>query len=343
MARLSSHEGGGAWPGGTGGLPPGPLSGGSLFGGGEYSQNVVQGGSVLQPQEGVLTVTGAATVAPDAGTGASVVVCGRLVVDGGSAVLCPSTNSKGLVIFARHGVTLQNGGRIHVDKLGKAGNFGNLTVLDLVPQSLKSTLKPSLADYVVLGEGAAGAVSAAGTALGANGSAASAMRTGGGGTGRLSGAGTRAGTNRGGKGGPCCGGAGAGGGNWDGVISLGDGEPYGGPGGGGNGWNTSMTGGAGDPGGNSTAGYYPEGAGGGLLMLFTPFLSIASGCVVSADGARGGIYSTSHAGGSAGGGCVVLLTNSGGYLNNGTVRANGGAATNGAGAGGSGSVNIFAV
>ena len=41
------------------------------------------------------------------------------------------------------------------------------------------------------------------------------------------------------------------------------------------------------------------GGGGGLLMLFTPSLSIASGCIVSADGAQGG-YNGYAGGGSAG-------------------------------------------
>lgn len=49
---MSPHEGGGGWPGGVGGIPPHPLGAlGSLFGDGTYSQNIIQGGSVLQPQE----------------------------------------------------------------------------------------------------------------------------------------------------------------------------------------------------------------------------------------------------------------------------------------------------
>lgn len=290
-----------------------------------------------------IVITGAATVAPDGTTGASAFSCKNLVIDGASASLTSSTNSKGLIGLVSGKAFWLNGAKTHMDKLGKAGNFGNLTVFNLTPTSMNSKLKNNLAAHIVLGEGAAGASSAAGTKTGLPGAAAGAMRTGGGGTGSIGSSGTRAGTNVGGKGGPCCGGAGAGGGTWEGSIYMGDGGDYGGPGGGGNGWNTSMTGGAGDPLGGSTAGYYPEGAGGGLLFLACPAIFIAAGCIVSADGARGGIATTSHAGGSAGGGCVVLVTLPGGYTNLGTVRAAGGAGVNGAGAGGAGSVNILTV
>jgi len=41
--HMSTHAGGGGWPGGVGGLPPGPLGAASstLFGKGEYSQNIL--------------------------------------------------------------------------------------------------------------------------------------------------------------------------------------------------------------------------------------------------------------------------------------------------------------
>lgn len=89
-------------------------------------------------------------------------------------------------------------------------------------------------------------------------------------------------------------------------------------------------------------------------MLFTPLLTIAAGCVVSADGSSGGNATDSYPvpGSGAGGGCVVIGTLSGGYQNSGTVRANGGASgtksndyytgTYG-GPGGAGSVNTFTV
>lgn len=341
MARLSSHEGGGAWPGGVGGLPPGPLGRGrTLFGDGTYSGNVIQGGSALQPVDGIVTVTAAATVAPDAVTGASVVMCGWLIVDGASAAVTPSTNSKGLFIFARYGIIVRNGGKINHNNLGKAGNFGNVAVWDLIPESLKIKLKQSGFDaYVVAGEGAAGG--ATGSPPSAAGAGA-AMQTGGGGAG--GGWNGGAVSASGGKGGPFCGGAG---GACNTTDALGKAGPYGGPGG-----NSiaNAARGPGDPGGSSGGGDggtlpIPPGAGGGLLMVFTPSLSVASGCVVSSDGATGGA-GTAYGSGGCGGGIVVITTLAGGYSNAGTVRANGGGITtasyNGF-VGGAGSVNTFTV
>lgn len=307
-----------------------------LFGDGSYSGNIT--GSGITVSGNTVTITGAATVAPDATTGAAVVVCDTLTLDGASASLSPSTNCKGLIIFAKTKIELKNGAKLNIDKKGKAGNFGNLTVLDLVPQALKSRLKPTLASFVVLGEGAAGCVASNGGNLtGLTGATASAMQTGGGGGGGRCGV-----TGAGGKGGPCCGGAGSGGSN---GTTL-DAGPYGGPGSAGAG-GYQEAGGAGDPvGAGANGAGSGKGPGGGLLMLFTPALSIASGCVVSADGAGGGDSGYGRGGGGAGGGCVALLTSSGGYANSGTVRANGGAGGAGAsgapgGPGGAGSVNTY--
>lgn len=359
---MSPHEGGGAWPGGVWGLPSGPLGGKSLFGDGQYGANVIQGGSVLQPVGDILTVTGAATVVPDAETGASVVTCGWLIVDGASASLAPSTNSKGLVVFARYGIIVRNSGRIHIDKLGKAGNFGNLTAWDLVPAALQAKLSQSgLAAYTILGEGAAGGSggnNAQSTASNAGaGGTATALKTGGGGGGGGGNntAGYPGAGGAGGKGGPCCGGAGGGGSGGPQGTSGYTGYPagdYGGPGGNGRestgSWNSG--GGAGDPVGvGSNTGQNGQGAGGGLLMLFAPSITISSGCVISADGANGGTATGACAGGAGGGGCVVLVTKTGGYSNAGTVRANGGVGGTGyntwynGGAGGAGSVNTFTV
>lgn len=80
-------------------------------------------------------------------------------------------------------------------------------------------------------------------------------------------------------------------------------------------------------------------------MMFSPIIKIDSGCIISADGGVGG-SSANCAGGSAGGGCVVMVTKTSGYTNNGTVRANGGAPTSSpvsGAAGGAGSVNIFSI
>lgn len=343
-----------------------------LFGDGSYSGNIIQGGAALQPQDYLLdgitpltnciVVTSTATVAPDAATGACVATGRNLVVVGAGATLAPSTNAKGLILLFNTGIHARSGGRIHIDKLGKAGNFGNLTVLDLVPASIKSKLKSSLATYVVLGEGAAGApMSQTATGYlaysGVNGTAASAMQTGGGGSGHVysGGLGPTAG-GAGGKGGPCCGGAGGGPGY--GIGNGGDASSYGGPGGEGGlggGYGGHTCGGPGNPAGANhiDAGTitYQALAGGGLLMLFTPTLSNASGCVISADGSAGSnVTSDNMSSPGAGGGCVVIGTQSGGYTNSGTVRAAGGAAGVGynfsgivPGAGGAGSVNTFTI
>jgi len=351
---MASHGGGGGWPGGAGGSPPNPLGGGSLFGDGSYSGNVIQGGSVLLPVGGVLTVTGAATVAPDADTGACVVMCDTLVIDGAAASLQPSMNSKGLVVYAKTGIALLNGARLNIDKLGLAGSFGNLTAYSLTPASIRRKLKTDAADaYGVLGEGAGGAPAIpGGYTNGSTGSAATALQTGGGGSGGIRTAGGGSGGGAG-KGGPCCGGAG-GGACYHGtapVPSASQAGDYGGPGGNaettcGSGYTAG--GGAGNPVGvNQPCGGSPgDGAGGGLLMLFAPAVQVASGCIVSADGGNGGA-GTAASGGGAGGGCVCIVTNSGGYTNSGTVRASGGtygaSSYNTGGAGGAGSVNTFTI
>ena len=362
--RMASHQGGGVWPGGVGGLPPSPFGGGgSLFGDGSYSGNVMQGGSVLMPVAGVLTVTGAATVVPDLVTFSCMVLCDWLIVDGAGASLSASTNNKGLIVYAKSGIQCLNGGRIHNDKLGKAGNFGNLTAYNLTPASLQRTLKKTaLETYVVLGEGAAGGPggNAGISENGDTGAAASAIQSGGGGGGQggSDAYSWHAHGATGGKGGPCCGGGGGGGAALN--YTTGNGIPpvcadYGA---GGDGAQRHTTGGyytgggAGDPPGTGYAETVPAspgvGAGGGLLMLFAPLISIASGCVVSADGGTGGtsVSYSGCGGGGAGGGVLVLVTLPGGYTNNGTVRASGGPGGGGrdgshGGAGGAGSVNIL--
>lgn len=332
----------------------------TLFGPGTYSNNITGTFSVSGNS---ITITGACTVAPDGTTGAAVVVCDSLTLDGASASLTPTTNCKGLLIFAKSSITLKNGAKLNIDKKGKAGNFGNLTPLNLMPASIQSKFKTSaLAAYVVQGEGAAGAVGSASSGISGTAAGNGTMKSGGGGSGSM-GCCSSAATGAGGKGGPCCGGAGSGATHRDraGTAAAG---PYGGPGSNGSvsGGPGSAGGGAGDPVGvgayvgGSDAGVpqVPAGAGGGLLMLFTPALLIDSGCIVSADGAMGGAGTNGHTlggGGSAGGGIVCVVTKAGGLTNNGTLRANGGpiaqyASQNIAeqgGPGGAGSVNIFTV
>jgi len=336
-------------------------SGPSLYGDGSYSGNIIQGGVTLQPQvynlagvgvlENCIVVTGAATIAPNAETSASVAMGHNLVVIGPSATLAPSTNSKGLGLLFNGAIHARDGGRILVDKLGKAGNFGDLTAYDLLPAVLKAKVSHAkhLA-YVILGEGALGAAGVYGIdAPGVAGSAATAMQSGGGGSGNTNSSGGYNTGCGGGKGGPCIGGGGFSGDAGEVGSSA---APYGA---GGNGSsqrtdNFPTAGGPGDPVGVG-AGYAiinGVGAGGGLLMLFSPILSIASGCILSADGAAGSnanTYGAGTASGGAGGGVVCIVTDAGGYSNEGTVRASGGPAGlgwyNNAGAGGAGSVNIL--
>lgn len=351
MPSSSPHEGGGAWPGGVNGMvPPGPLGIQYLFGDGSYSGNIIQGGVALQPQDYLLdgitplakciVVTGAATVAPDATTGAAWFSCQNLVVTGATASLTASVNCKGLIGVVKGKYALRSGATSHMTKKGKAGNFGNLTVFDLIPRSYSRKLKPILANYMVLGEGALPGVTGSAWNAPKPGLPAGAMQTGGGGQGSSAGAAL---TWTAGKGGPCCGGAGSG----AGYTGAGAGH-YGGPGGpGGNDTSHGYGGGAGDPvgpGWDYHGGGNPgDGPGGGLFMVFASDINVASGCIVAADGGKGG-SAANCAGGSAGGGCIVFVYNT--YTNNGTVRANGGAATaspvSGA-AGGVGSVNLFQV
>lgn len=335
-----------------------PGASGSWFGSGDYNDSVVQGGSVLQPVGGVLTVDGAATVAPDPETGASVVMCDQLVVDGGS--LCASSNSKGLLVFA-NAISLLNGGVIHMDQLGSPGDFGAVNPFTLSPVSLQGKLNEAILEgYAMASNGAAGGPSltasgAVGGRSGSNGSAAGAMQTGGGSGGGYSSGGTII-TGNGGQGGPCCGGAGSGGAaasSAAATVSTADAGDFGGPASNAasNTSNVNVGGAAGEPVGtavNGGNGAYPaSGGGGGLVYLLAPTVSVASGCRVSANGASGGGtgggYSIGGAG--SGGGCVVVVSGVGGYSNAGTVQANAGSYGYGGhghgGTGGNGSVNIF--
>lgn len=306
----------------------------------------ISGAANFDAASGIWTVTGAATVDIVAETGAAVLMCKRIVIDGG--VLSVAEKCKGLLLFSSQGGVLINGGQVSMSKLGKAGNFGALTPLDLLPAACVPFIhRGQLAKYVVAPRGAEGVPGVSGGRwavgqAGTNGLAAGPMQTGGGG----SGANRIGASGKSGCGGPCCGGAGSGGADGGNTQDAGD---YGGPGSAGTGYSDSIGGGgSGDPvgvGGGYAPGAHPgEGPGGGLLMFFTPSLSIASGCVMAADGAPGGGgYSP---GGATGGGNITVVTTFRGYKNQGTVRAAGGApragyATGFGSGGGAGSINIF--
>ncbi len=312
----------------------------SPFGDGTYSGNIMQGGVVLQPQDYMLTggevlhdcivVTGTGAVVPDWTTaGAATFRCHNLVLDGAAATLSASVNCKGLLGFVSGRVWLRNSAHLHMDNLGKAGVFGDLSPDMLLPAAFaKHVATDKLKAYVVKGRGAEGAPAVYSSYVG--GFPAGPMQTGGGATGCVA----KTWTGRGGCGGSCCGGAGAGGGAYGGSGAGGD---FGGPGGYGNSTSNGGGGGAGDPPGPGSNGGAPGGgAGGGLLKIFARQLWLEAGCLISADGAYGGL--ADWPGGGAGGGCIVLVTTSPGGLNNaGTIRANGGGVV----WGGAGSVNIF--
>lgn len=315
----------------------------TLFGDGTYSGNIIQGGVALQPQDYLLdgitpltkciVVTGAATVAPDAVTGAAVFMAKNIVLAGSSATLSASVNCKGLIGFVRGRVVVGSGACIHMDCLGLAGNFGNTPITSLIPATLLKHIRAEkLAAYVLLGEGAAGAPACSRDNSYNSGVAAGPMQTGGGGTGRA-GSGT---AGAGGKGGPCCGGAGSGGAVHKTSPAAG---AYGGPGGDGKADGYSCGGGAGNPpGAGSGGGAAALGGGGGVVGLFTPSINIAAGAFIRANGAVGGV--AHYPGGGAGGGCVVIATSTGGLTNAGTICAIGGT---GGGLGGVGSVNTFEI
>jgi len=299
----------------------------TLFGDGVYSQNITQGGVILQPDaNGVITVTGAATVAPDWGTNASVVMCDKLLVIGASASLSPSTSSKGLLIFAKTSVTLASGGKIHANGIRYGGEFGGVPLAALIPASLTPRLKvEDMAACII------GLIKTPANAP------ASAMNAGGGGQG---GNGVSGGTNsgRGGLGGTAgtfAGGSGGGGsGNIWQYSQGGDAAAYGGAVGAG--WNGGY------------GGY--GGVGAGLVTICTPALTVNSGCTVSADGVAGGAGvddgsgGVCGGGGGGGGGILLIVTEVGGYANAGSVSASGGAAGSPSGApGGVGSVNILSI
>jgi hypothetical protein len=330
----------------------------SIFGDGTAHGNI-SGTASYDAGTGTWTVTGAATVDIDVGTNAAVLMCKKLVVDGASAVLTVSTNCKGLLVFASVSVEVKNGGKIHIDKLGKAGNFGNLTPGDLVPAAWQGALDiAGLAAYEVQGEGVAGVAGAYTTSNGTitrgnDGAAATngTMRSGSGGSGGVcygSEPSNRSISGNSGKGGPCCGGAASGGASYSGVsTNAGD---YGGPASAAAGSsNVYISGAAGDPVGATFNGNAALGAGGGLLMLFSPSISIASGCSVTAAGAGGGTgvgISYGMGGSGAGGGIVAVVTETSGLTNAGTISAPGGArgpsgGTDASANGGAGSVNLF--
>lgn len=322
----------------------------TVYGNGVYTNNIYQNGVLLTPitytynnttYTNTIVITGAATITPDSTTLASCTMStNTIILSGGS--LSASTHSKALELHSNG--TIINDGTIHMNSLGYAGNFGNVTPITMLPTYLLTRVNiAQLKTYIVSGEGATGALANSGTTSTAyTGAIAGAMQTGGGGSG-----GTYLGyCYGGGKGGPCCGGAGSGGAAQTNGGAAGD---YGGPGGNGYSANSSIegVGGAGMPVGTSNPwGTVVTGCGGGLIFIFAKTL-INNG-IISANGAnsRSSDYGRTCNGGAAGGGCIVIVTNTGKYTNNGTVQASGGAGYQGheyfaSSYAGDGSVNVY--
>lgn len=277
----------------------------SLFGTGAYTGNLVQGGATLQPDSaGLLTVTGAATVAPDAATLSSVVQCDRLLLSGSGASLCASTSSKALVIIAKSSVELAGGAKMHMTGIRYPGNFGDVTLSSLIPAAILKRMKADLLAGIAFGPAQFGAGGSGGSVLnnswrgGAGGSAGS------------------------------CGGGSSGGGAAF-ASSGSDNDPNGGAG-------RAAQPYAGVPGAGwwASSGWLASGSGvygGGLLAVLTPKFTAASGCSIVSHGQNGQIGQgygpgTQGAGsGGGGGGRIWIGCLSGGYTNNGTIAANGGA------------------
>lgn len=291
------------------------------------------------------TVTGNAYLTIDPDTLIAPLMCRRLVVDGG--LLTVNAACKGMYLWPKS-YELKNGGGISMTGKGCGGTVASdLNIHDLLPRALKARLSRSLlAAYALKALGAAGGAARVGGGVGNAGAAATAWQSGGGGSGSVLNSGTG---GKGGRGGPFHGGGGGGGITNSGATHYGTapidatdagagGDGYTSPG-------DMCAGGAGIPPGvgNNTGGATDDGGNGAAapLIIFAPSHLIAAGCVIQSDGLVGG-SSAHNCGGSNGGGIVGLIWRDT-YTNNGTVRANGGAAAVGGvngGPGGAGSVNV---
>jgi hypothetical protein len=318
----------------------GIAAGGSVFGDGSYSGNIIQGGSALTPVSGVITITGAATIAPDA-NGTAFAMCDTLVLDGAGASLTSSTACKGLFVIAKTKIEWKNGAGASMTAAGVSGQvMSNPTLYSLIPATYQGKFKQSSWESISLQkDGAAGTANQTTINVqGATGNAGGAWQSGSGGAGAVA----NSGTAGGGAIGTCFSGGSGGGGNVNSTAGWSAGVAYGGAGGT-SGYSNSR-GGAGNPGGSAPGGAGATGTG-GLAIFASTTIIVASGSVVQADGVQN--PSAVHTNGGSSGGGIVGMIHGGSYTNSGTVRANGGAAgTSGSGApyyggpGGAGSVNV---
>lgn len=282
--------------------------------------------------------------------------------------IAPASNVKAMIVFATGDVVIN--GILAGDGKGKGGAAPTaaITPTDLLADlGLKSDW---YAGYKVVAVGANGGAEKAhteGTYVAGNpGSAGGARQSGGGGSGqpgKHEAGGNPVVGKAGGKGTAFCGGGGGGGAvghPWNGEGQAATAADDAGAGGNGGYFNvdTGMGGGgggAGNPVGTCPGTYHNgspgTGAGGPIVyILCKGIVTVNSGGRVSSDGVAGGAgNSTEHeggGGGGAGGGAVLIV--SGSYINNGTVRAQGGqggacgeAGGGNAGDGGAGSVQNY--
>lgn len=350
--RLSSHDGGGGWPGGVGGLPPGPLGRppGNHFGDGSDGAGViatstslasVQDGDMVVRQYTNLTINAGATLTVASRCrGLLLYVDGDLTVNGVISMTARGCAANPLDAVATadtpvapsdgHGVPV--GGIVLRRKKAGATDFNSDT--NLFHGCGVAAVAAEAWQGGVLGNGKVWTLPVVGGAGGAG------FVTGWGGsdTGRTGGSralspggGASAdtycyGTQRGGNATCFSGGVGAGASSYD-LSALSD---YGGKGGdaANNGGGTSADAGTGNPGGAPYGGATYSGTGGVLILIVRGKVTIgASGSIISAGvGANGTLVGIP--GGPSGGGNILLL-HGGGYSNSGSITAPGGVGSNG--------------
>lgn len=367
--RLSSHVGGGGWPGGAGGLPPGPLgaSSGNYFGDGADGDVVITSstqlasttdGDMLVKHYKSLTVNaGAVLTVANRCRGILLYVDGDLTVNGSIAMTGRGCNANPATAGTDADTPVAPGD-------GHAVPAGGIVIRRKKAGSTDSNVDTTL--FHGCGAAAVAAEARQGRVLG-NGKVWALPRVGGlGGPGRVaqgvgntgqtkalspgggaSGSEYYQGTSAAGGDATCFGGgSGSGGGDGPGAPATSNYCGPGGPGARPNG--TGVAGGAGNPGGiPSSGGQGQSGVGGLLIIIVRGNVYIgASGQIVS-HGLGGG--ATGVPGGGSGGGNILILYG-GTYTNNGTVAASGGQQGDGtpwgivpAPAGGAGSVTVDSI
>jgi len=360
---MSTHEGGGAWPGGVGGLPPDPLgrAPGNYFGDGSDGAAViasstslasVQDGDMVVRQYTSLTINAGATLTVSSRCrGLLLYVDGDLTVNGVISMTARGCAANPLDAVATadtpvapsdgHGVPV--GGIVLRRKKAGATDFNSDS--NLFHGCGAAAVAAEARQGRVLGNGKAwtlpvvGGAGGPGTAGKTGGMKPLAPGGGGSGSSYYSGV-----PGRGGNGTCFSGGVGSGGGGP--ALQAND---VGGSGGNaGNNGSTGACGGVGNPGGAPVNGGTAQnsGTGGLLILLVSGNISIGASGKIEAHGVGG--VTGGVPGGCSGGGNILILRG-GTYANSGTVAANGGMGGDGSpwglgiGYGGVGSVTVDSI